>query len=83
MSDLDDPALLTAMRSYLRAIDDLQHLGESAEAATVVDRAEAVSLARLALYQRLEAVGWRRDLHLDTTKSETSRIGRDGGDSSG
>ncbi|HVA61308.1 MAG TPA: hypothetical protein VNG13_12355 [Mycobacteriales bacterium] len=57
MAQLDDPRLLTAMRSYLRAIDDFAHVTRSDEVA-IVERGDAVTLAKLALWHRLEEVGW-------------------------
>jgi hypothetical protein len=62
VAELDDPGLRAAMRSYLDAADAL---AEAALAGTagdgsreVIDRADAKTLAEMALRRQLERLGW-------------------------
>ena len=60
MAELDDARLRAAMRAYLTACDALDEAGgsEGDGSRELIDRADAKTIAEMALRQQLERLGW-------------------------
>jgi hypothetical protein len=61
MAEFDDARVRSAMRAYLTACDALDgngHEGDGDASREFIDRADAKSIAEMALRQQLERLGW-------------------------